>query len=211
MLISKDIYRDMYLDGKDAQTVRGEIKKLKSEIERLKYKMESPSYPYETHPFPTERDQLGACVGYLSEARRALVSLGEEDELTDAEIIARDFFNNLDSIRKISLTIGTYLDSFYEVRVYPDRAVLTRVARGIESVEISLDRANFLKEISDLDIGMWRDCYLPEQYGTGFSEPLRWRLLVEYNDGIAPRFYEGNGVFPHDFSQLCRLLGVDEY
>jgi len=211
MLLGKDIYRDMYLDGKDAQAVRGEIKKLKSEIERLKYKMESPSYPYETHPFPTERDQLGACVGYLSEAREALSLLGEEDELTDTELMAKDFANNLQSIRKISLTIGIYLDSFYEVRLYPDRALLTRVCRGIESVEISLDRANFLKEISALDIGAWRDCYLPEHYGTGFSEPVRWRLLVEYNDGIAPRFYEGNGVFPHDFSGLCRLLGVDEY
>ncbi len=211
MLLSKEYYRDIYLDGKDVQTVRDEIKKLKSEIERLKYKMESPSYPYETHPFPSELDQLHACRGYLAEARAALLSLGGEDELSEAELLSRDFSDNLQMIRKISLSIGIYLDSFYEVRVYPDRAVLTRVSRGVESVEISLDRDAFLSDVAELDIGQWRDCYLPEHYGSGFSEPIRWRLLVEYNDGIAPRFYEGNGIFPYDFSALAKLLGVEEY
>ncbi len=201
----------MYLDGKDEACVRDEIKKLKGEIERLKYKMESPSYPYEAHSFPSEADQLAACRGYLAEACDALARLGGEIEMSEAEIIAADFRKNVPAIRKISLSIGIYLDSFYEVRVYADDARLTRNVHGIDSVEISLDKAKFLAGISELDMGEWRDGYLPEHYGSSFSEPVRWRLLVEFNDGIVPRFFEGNGVFPHNFADLTRLLGVDEY
>ncbi len=211
MLLSAEYYRDIYLDGKDEQTVKEEIKKLRREIERLKYKMESPSYPYETHPFPTESDQLSACKKYLNEAYDALSALGIAPELSEDELTAREFFENIPHVRKISLSIGIYLDSFYEVRIYQDRACLNRVARGVESVEITLDREKLLSSVAELDIGEWRDCYLPEHYGSNFSEPVRWRLLVEYNEGIAPKFYEGNGVFPYNFSGLTSLIGVEEY
>ncbi|MBQ7332996.1 MAG: hypothetical protein IJW38_01435 [Clostridia bacterium] len=210
MLLSAETYRDMYLEGKDESSVKEEAVKLRREIARLKYKMESPSYPFETHPFPSEYDQLSACRSYLNEANERLLALGVTPEYSEEELLNRDFSNNADCIRKVSLAIGTYLDHCYELRIYDSEATLCRISGGNKSVEVSLDREKVISSLLTLNMGEWRDSYLPEHYGSSFSEPVRWRLLIEFSNSFAPRFYEGVGVFPYNFDKLKRLLGVED-
>ena len=210
MLLSAECYRDLYLDGKDEATVLDEIKKLHKEVKRLKYKMESPSYPFEEHPFPSERDQLTACRNYLSEAYASLTALGLVPERTEEEILGEEFNQNAAFVRKVSLAIGTYLDYCYELRFYENEATLCRIANGIKSVEVSLDKDKAIDTLLDMHIGEWRDSYLQEHYGSSFSEPTRWRLLIEFSNGHTPRFHEGSGVFPYNFDKIKRLLGVEE-
>ncbi len=210
MLLNAECYRDLYLDGKDEATVLDEIKKLRKEISRLKHKMESPSYPFEEHPFPSERDQLSACRNYLKEAYESLTRLGITPTFTEEETMSMDFIENASKIRKVSLAIGTYLDHCYELIIYDSEATLCKISNGVKSVEVSLDREKVISTLIDMRIGEWRDSYLPEHYGASFSEPTRWRLLIEFTDSHAPRFFDGAGVFPHNFERIKRLLGVEE-
>ena len=50
---------------------------------------------------------------------------------------------------------------------------------------------------------------LPEHYGCTLNEPTRWQLRVDYLSGSAPRFFDGVGVYPYNFSSLARLFGAD--
>ena len=210
MLLSAECYRDLYLDGKDVTTVLAEIKNLQKEISRLKYKMESPSYPFEEHSFPSEKDQLSACRNYLKEAYESLIRLGITPVFTEEEAMSMDFIENASKIRKVSLAIGTYLDHCYELRIYDGEAKLCKISDGVKSAEVTLDSEKVIGTLTDMYIGEWRDSYLPEHYGASFSEPTRWRLLIEFTDSHAPRFFEGAGVFPHNFERIKKLLGVEE-
>ena len=162
--------------------------------------------PFETHPFPSESDQLTACRSYLSEAYESLKLSGIPIEPTEEELLEENFEENASAIRKVSLAIGTYLDRCYELRIYDEEARLCRIADGIKSVEVSLDKDKALRTLLDMHIGEWRDTYLPEHYGSSFSEPTRWRLLIEFSNGHAPRFFEGVGVFPYNFEKIKKLL-----
>ncbi len=211
MFIDVDCYEELYLKGKDRKTVIAEVEKMRSAIDRIKLKMESPLYAYDDRVrYPSETLNIDICRKYLAAAiKYAESEFGETDLLTEEEKAA-SYVEGLNSkITALNLTIGHYFENTYRLELSGDRARLVSHNRDGEESEETADAARAREVIENLRLGEWKSTYMPENYGCNLSEPVKWQLRVEYCDGIAPRFFDGAGVFPYNFSLVAKLLGAE--
>lgn len=210
MYISVETYEEMYLKGKDAETVGREVEKLRNEIARIKRKMESPSYVYAERSYPSDDRVIEICRGYFERAASALAELlGVESVLNEEEKSAKFVDAMSEDISSLTLTVGRYLENKYEIYFTPSSAKITALHLGEEPTVTEAERDLLMDGIAALHLGEWRQLYLPEDYGCTLNEPTKWQLRVEYYGGAAPRFYDGLGIFPYNFSSLCKLLGAE--
>ncbi|MBE6635462.1 MAG: hypothetical protein E7617_04605 [Ruminococcaceae bacterium] len=210
MYISVDSYYDMYLKDKSLDVVNSEVQKLRSEIERLKRKMESPAYAYESDVSVSGLEVVGIYRGYLKAALAELAKKqGVSSVLTEEEKRAMIIDSMLPDMTVLTLTVGCYLQYKYRLSVTESTATVTSSVLGGEAHTREVDRDKILSELSELHLGEWRDVYSPEQYGCTLSDPEKWQLRIEYNNGSAPYFSDGVGIYPYNFDELCRILEVD--
>ncbi len=210
MYISVDAYEEMYLKGKDAQEVEAEIKKIRNEISKIKRKMEMPSYVYASKSFPTDEQVIEICRGYLEKGRDVLKSLlGTDDVLTEEEKVAWYVDSMTEKITCVTLTVGRYLEYKFELDFTESGALIKKIQLDADTVVEEHDRKSLISGIYALHLGEWKQSYLPEDYSCTLSEPTKWQLRIDYSGGAAPRFYDGFGIFPYNFSALCKLLGAN--
>lgn len=207
MYISVDTYEEMYLKGKDAPEIETEVKKIRNEIAKIKRKMEMPSYAYASRTFPTDEQVIEICRGYLERAKDVLKRLlGLDDVSSEEEKAARYIDSMIEKISCLTLTVGRYLEYKFELEFTETKAFIRKIQLGEDTVVAEKDKNALISAIHDLHIGEWKQSYLPEDYGCTLSEPTKWQLRIDYLGGAAPRFYDGLGIFPYNFSALCKLL-----
>ena len=85
MMISPECYYEFELNGKSANQIMTEIRRLKRTIGRLKDTMEHPDYPHQVHCCPGEDVQLRYTHLYLEKAKIALSEAGGLYHPTKAE------------------------------------------------------------------------------------------------------------------------------
>ena len=210
MYISVENYKGMYLNGKDAEALRDEIEKLRREIAKVKNKLESPANSYNVRMLSADADAVNVYKGYLSCAIEYLSDIsGNSPEYTEEEKASMVFDSAVGDISCITLTAGRYLQNKYELVLTDDKAILTELHLDEEAVSREINIIAARETIRSMHFGEWRESYLPEHYGCTLNEPTRWQLRVDYLSGSAPRFFDGVGVFPYNFSSLARLFGAD--
>lgn len=212
MYISVENYREMYLKGKDSKVVLDEIEKIRHEIAKIKNKLESPVNSYNSYTHSSEIASIDVFRGYLSAALGYLSEINEEAcDFTEEEKASMIFDSTVDGISCITLTVGEYLQDKYELIFGGEEAEILEVHLGGESVSRKINTETAREKIHSLHIGEWHENYSPEKYGCTLNEAVKWQLRIDYKTGAAPRFFDGYGVFPYNFSILARLLGADVF
>ena len=210
MYIGVDTYEELYLKGKDIETLEREVEKLRNEISRIKRKMEMPYYIRANTAFPTDEQVIEICRGYFDKAILYLKETSDNaDVLTEDERAAALIDSMTENISCVTLTVGRYLEKKYELVINESYANLTRICLGGNSVTEEKEKEPMISALYSLHLGEWRQSYLPEDYGCTLSEPVRWQLRIDYFGKAAPRFYDGLGIFPYNFNSLCKLLDAD--
>ena len=209
MYISVKSYEEKYLAGKDVSALNDEINKLRREIARSKSKLESP---VTVRNISMARD-IGAIDVYRSYLMSALQYLadvtGDAPAFTEEEKASAAFDSTVDSISCVTLTYGRYLQNKYELAFEGGGASIVESKLECDPTVRSVDPAVAYETIRSLRLGEWRDNYNPEQYGCTLNDPTLWQIRIDYGNGASPRFFDGVGVFPYNFSVLCRLMGAD--
>lgn len=212
MFIDVDCYEELYLKDKSEDVLRREITRMRSELQRMKRKMESPVYASDDYRrYPSELKNISVCRAYLQRALEYASKMEMGVEVLTEEERAAMLVNSWNSmIVGVSLTVGRHFEYGYYAVVNDDSISLTKTKRDCEDEVSVLTRAEFFGAMNELYLGEWRDSYTPEQYGCTLNEPNKWHLRIDYSDGIAPRFYEGEGVYPYNFDILCKLLNAEK-
>ena len=205
MLISAAQYHEMYIKNKDVEKIVKEVAELRRGIAGLKRRIESPSYYSEEHMAISEIDQVDASREYLATAIAELERLGAY-EPCEEELVCRYVESSNPDIRRIVLTIGVHFERKYDIDISGENGRLTVSKLHESEVEYPIEKDRVMRVIEELHMGEWRDTYLPEHYGCSLSEPEKWQLRIEYSSGRAPRFYDGAGVYPYNFSRLAEIM-----
>ena len=210
MYISVDVYEEMYLENKGADTVFSEVNKLRREIARLKNKMESPTYTVDSKKVPSDLETVGIYREYLLRAESVLSQItGDLGVLDEERKSALYFDSNIESVVCLTLTIGRYFEHKYELRFSDLGAKIFELHLGEEPTSRDVDENYVKAAILSLHLGEWSDVYTPEKYGCNLSEPVKWQLRVDFDNGAAPRYFDGRGVFPYNFSIVEKLFAID--
>ena len=210
MYISVESYEEMYLKNKEVGVIEREVEKLRSEISRLKIKMESPAYRYAS--LPTDGGDVEIYRTYFEKATEVLSErLGGVSVLTEEEKVALLVDSMLEDMECLTLTLGRHFENKYELRFNGESAEITEIHLGEAPCVREGNKRELLSSLEAMHIGEWKASYLPEQYGCTLNEPMKWQVRIDYRGGAAPRFYDGLGIFPYNFSALCKLLGAEVY
>ena len=112
MMISPESYYEEYLKVKTKEQIMTAIRGLKQEIGRLKNSMENPHGGIKTVMHPSEDTRLHWTREYLDKAKQAYGEAGGTYTLSKSEEKAADFNANMESISKITFSIGGFFGGY---------------------------------------------------------------------------------------------------
>lgn len=216
MMISPETYYEMNLKGKTVEQILSAIRGLKNEIGHLKNTMEHPDYGSEPIIHPSESTRLWCTREYLERAKMAYAEAGGVYNPSQAEIKAQEFEANIPFISKIVFSIGGYFSGYETRTITFDAEMRVCIAHSLmfddESQEpflFSMEKDEFLDEMSRLHIGEWRKSYNPERFGYVVLDGTQWELEIHYSNGTKPFKSCGSNSFPYNFNEFQELLGID--
>ena len=202
MYISVDVYEEMYLKEKDEKAVNAEIAKIREQIKYVINKAEDPSYAYENQTTVQTVSTLKIYRSYLERAVKVLSSLnGGVDVFSEEERAAIYFNSQLENVSCITLCID---GREYSIELLSSTAVLSD-DKGIKK---ELNKDSVLKDLAELYIGNWRETYLPKDYNCVINMPTVWSVNIGFSDKSVNRIFRGEGVYPYNFEELCRIFGA---
>lgn len=219
MMISPEGYYEMNLKGKSEKEIRSAIRGLKNEIGRLKNTMEHPEYGNEPLTHPTEDVRIWCTRMYLERAKQALLEMGATYAPSQAELIAQQFQENIDYIKKIRFEIGGYFGGyeFYTITVDEEHihfdvehSLMLKPSNLPDTTDYPMSKAEFLDGLRELYIGEWRHNYNPERFGYMFLDGTQWSLDIEYSNGVKTAHYYGSNSYPYNFDKLKELFGIED-
>lgn len=219
MMISPESYYEEYLKGKTKDQIMTAIRGLKQEIGRLKNSMENPYGGINSVMHPSEDTRLHWTHEYLEKAKEAYAEAGGTYTLSKAEEKAADFNANMDSIEKITFSIGGYFDGYhsYIVELTDELKAYTKLWEDEEPLSLWEDdneepftKDTFIDALKELHIGEWRRRYSTKRFGYMVCDGTQWELEFEYNNGHKPVRFDGDNSYPYNFDKFQMLLGIDD-
>ena len=219
MMISPEGYYEEYLKGKTEAQIMRAIRGLKQEIGRLKNTMESPDYGKELIMHPSEDTRLHWTREYLERAKQAYAEAGGTYALSKSEEKAADFDSNLNTICKITFSIGGFFGGYrsYVVELSDGLKAYTKLWEDEEPLalmdvdkEEPFTRDTFMAALMDLHIGEWRRRYSTQRFGYTVCDGTQWELEFEYSNGHKPVRIDGDNSYPYNFNKFQMLFGIDE-
>ena len=202
MYISVESYEEMYLKEKSEEAILSEVGKMRNQIKYLKDRIENPSFAHEAINRAERISTLGIYRSYLLRAARVLSERrGGADVFSEEERVAIYFNDRLESLSEVSLLLGKRKFSI-------NLANATASVKDAAGCEHVADRMRLFSDLRSLYMGEWRDRYLPSDYGCVIISPIIWNLRLSFNDNSADREYSGEGVYPYNFENLLRIIGV---
>lgn len=219
MLISPEGYYEEYLKGKTKEQIMSAIRGLKQEIGRLKNTMESPDYGQEPIVHPGEDTCIHWTREYLLRAKLAYAEAGGTYTLSRSEEKVADFEINMDSISRITFSIGGFFGDYrsYVVELSDELRGYTKLWEDEEPLALLDDdneeiftKATFISALADLHIGEWRRSYSTKRFGYMVCDGTQWELEFEYNNDHKPVKFNGDNSYPYNFDKFKLLFGIDE-
>lgn len=219
MMISPESYYEQHLKGKSKEQIMTAIRGLKQEIGRLKNIMENPYASVNAVTHPSEETQIQCTREYLEKAKEAYVEAGGVYTLSKAEKRAADFNANMDSIEKITFSIGGYFGGYnsYIVELTDELRGYTKLWEDEEPLSLwdnfneePFTKDTFIEALKKLHIGEWRRRYSTKRFGYMVLDGTQWELEFKYNNGHKPISYDGDNSYPYNFNKFQMLFGIDD-
>lgn len=219
MMISPESYYEEHLKGKNKEQIMTAIRGLKQEIGRLKNIMENPYAGIKAVTHPSEETQIQCTRGYLEKAKEAYVESGGVYTLSMAEKRAADFNANMDSIEKITFSIGGYFGGYrsYVVELNDELKAYTKLWEDEEPLSLWDDyneelftKETFIEALKELHIGEWRRRYSTERFGYVVCDGTQWELEFEYSNGHKPVRFDGDNSYPYNFNKFQMLFVIED-
>jgi hypothetical protein len=219
MMISTEGYYEEYLKGESKEHIMSAIRGIKQEIGRLKNTIESPDYGQEPILHPSEDTRIHWTREYLERAKLAYVEAGGTYTLSKSEEKTADFEINMDSISKITFSIGGFFGGYrsYVVELSDELRAYTKLWEDEEPLilldadnEESFTKATFISALADLHIGEWLRSYSTKRFGYMVCDGTQWELEFEYNNGHKPVRFNGDNSYPYNFNSFKMLFGIDD-
>jgi hypothetical protein len=151
----------------------------------------------------------------VAKLKRELILCGGEYKPTAAERRSWEFDKNIPYIKKIKLSVISYLGGSIEktFKVCGDGAVIETdgffYSVPTENKSASVGKAGFLKALSQLHIGEWRRKYDISRFGFLMLDGMQWSLNISYSNGTPSRKIHGDNSFPYNFERLLKLFGME--
>ena len=217
MMISPESYYEEYLKGKTKEQIMTAIRGLKQEIGRLKNSMENPHGSIKTVMHPSEETRLHWTRDYLEKAKQAYAEVGGTYTLSKSEEKTADFDANMESISKITFSIGGYFGGYcnYIVELTDEFKAYTKLWEDKEPLLLCDDRQEpftkdtFIATLKDLHIGEWRRRYSTKRFGYMVLDGTQWELEFEYSNGHKTVRFDGDNSYPYNFDKFQMLFGID--
>lgn len=220
MMISPEVYYEIFLKGKTAEQIMTAIRGLKQKIGYLKNTMEHPDYGQMPITQPSDDVRLSCTRMYLERAKEALAEAGGTYNASQAEMKAAAFNASIPSICKVIFSIGGFFGG-YETRTYilDEEHLYMNVEHSLilepSNLEIEPDypmtKEEFLDGIKELHIGEWRTRYDPSRFGYTVLDGTQWELEIYFSDGHKPKKIYGSNSYPYNFNKFTQLLGMEPF
>jgi len=214
MMISPESYYEEYLKGKTKEQIMTAIRGLKQEIGRLKKTIENPYAGINAVIHPSEETQIYWSREYLERAKEAYMEAGGKYTLSESEKRAADFNSNMDSIEKITFSIGGY--SSYIIELTNGLKAYTKLWEDKEPLSLWDDyneepftKETIIEALKELHIGEWRRRYSTQRFGYMVCDGTQWELEFEYNNGHRPVRFDGDNSYPYNFDKFQMPFGID--
>ena len=218
MMISPEIYYEEYLKGKTKEQIMTAIRGIKQDIGRLKNIMERPDYCAELIVHPSEDTRLHWTRGYLEIAKQAYTEAGGMYNLSKSEQKTADFDTNMNSISKMTFSIGGYFGGYrsYIVKLTDELKAYTILWEDEEPLSLwdenneeLFTKDTFIEAIKGMHIGEWRRRYSTERFGCVVCDGTQWELEFEYNNGYKTVRFNGDNSYPYNFDKFQMLFGIE--
>lgn len=206
MMISPETYYEYELKGKNADEIMKAIRSLKKRIAKLKRILENPTYCSTVDP--SEDVQLHWTKKYLEKAFMALSECGGTYTPTKAELKAKDFDDNIESIKCIEFIIGSF-DSYRPKRMYHFTEDRVRCEEDYDGFSFEIERKDFVEKLRNINIGEWDKEYSTEKYNILILDGIQWELAISYANSHKPTKISGDNAYPYNFKDLLWLLGIN--
>ena len=219
MMISPEIYYEEYLKGKIKERKMTAIRGLKQKIGRFKNTIENPYAGIKTVTHPSEETRIQCTREYLERVKEAYVEAGGTYTLSKSEEKSADFNANIDSICRITFSIGGYFggNSSYIVELTDELKAYTKLWEDEEPLsmwdnynEEPFTKDAFIEALKKLDIGEWRRRYSTKRFGYMALDGTQWELEFKYINGHKPISYDGDNSYPYNFNKFQMLFGIDD-
>lgn len=219
MMISPESYYEQHLKRKSKELIMTAIRGLKQEIGRLKNIMENFYAGVNAVTHPSEETQIQCTREYLEKAKETYVEAGGTYTLSKAEKRAADFNANMDSIEKITFSIGGYFGGYnsYIVELTDELRGYTKLWEDEEPLSLwgnyneePFTKDTFIEALKKLHIGEWRRRYSTKRFGYMVLDGTQWELEFKYNNGHKPISYDGDNSYPYNLNKFQMLFGIDD-
>lgn len=214
MMISPEVYYEIFLKGKDEKQIMTAVRGIKQEIGSLKNIMEDSTYGEEMAIHPSEEVRLWCNRLYLERAKEALVEVGGTYKPSKAELKVASFDNSVPNISKVVFEIGGFCNG-QEIRtitidgdnIYMKIEHSPKIKENDEPsyCDYAYSKEEFIEGIKKLHLGEWRRNY----YDNDICDGTQWELTIEFADGHKTFKSCGSNEYPYNFYELQVLLGID--
>lgn len=218
MMISPEGYYEEYLKGKTAAQIMTAIRGLKNEIGHLKNIMEHPDYGEQPIMHPSESTRLWCTRLYLERAKEALIAAGGTYILSQAELKAADFEENIPAISKLVFSIGGFFGG-YETRTYTldekqlhldvEHSLILKPTNFCIEPDYPCSKEEFLDGLRELHIGEWCSKYDLRRFGCIVLDGTQWELEIYFSNDHKPVKIYGDNAYPYNFDRFRELFGIE--
>lgn len=211
MMISPEVYYELYLKGKNAEQIMTAIRGLKQEIGRLKNTMEHLEYAPMMHP--SESTRLWCTRLYLERAKEALAEAGGTYTPSKAELKVAAFEESIPAICKVVFSIGGYETRTYtldeQLHMDVEHSVILQPSNFHIEPDYQISKDEFLDGFRKLHIGEWRTRYDLRRFGYMVCDGTQWELEIYFSNGHKPVKIYGDNAYPYNFREFKELLGME--
>lgn len=206
-------YYKTNLKDKDADRILSAIRKLKHEIGHIKNFVENKSDKDEPSMTLSERKRLDILRACLDMAKNALSDVGGEYSFSQAELRAKAFDDNINSICKIMFSIGTYFSGYTiktvilkgdEIKMYECDSLALALRKPQTELPFSKTREQFIDELMRIHLGEWKRSYNKAVIGG-----KQWELEIHFSNGTKVFNSEGIEMYPYNFKDLKKLMEIE--
>lgn len=215
MMISPEVYYELYLKNKDKGQIITAIRGLKQEIGKLKKILEDSDFSIDFNTdfltiYPSYETRIFWTREYLLRAKKALVEIGEEYKPSKQEIKASSFNENITKIKKITFSIGGFSEGFKNYTIDVENSIKASLEYQGEIKELELlsiyeepfELEEFFETLTNLYLGEWKRNYKNSEILDG----TQWLIKIYFSNKNRPVIFEGSNHFPYNFDSFVRIF-----
>lgn len=196
-MMTLDVFNEHILKGKTVEELYELIEDFKIEKIFLKVQIERDNIGSFTLPPREMVSKMNSYRLYIRDTYKQIEKIGGTIERSVEEEFALKFQENLPNIHKIDYQI---IDQFGKKEEY------NLVVEESDRMNKAINKEVFLKKLSKLYMGEWRELYAASDYDQEVSDGTSWGVTVHFSDGMKSAEFGGSNAFPYNFGTFTKLI-----